>query len=214
MAGNITALEYQKKNRERVSIYLDGRFAFGLPAIVAARLKVGQFLSDAAIEALRAQDTVESSYDRVLDYLSYRPRSRAEVVSYLQKRELTEEHVEAIVERLERAGFVDDTAFARFWIENREQFRPRGLRALRYELQGKGVSREVIEEALASIDAASSAYRAASRKAQQLSALDEKAFQRKLKEYLVRRGFDYQVAEEAAHRHWRELAADRDPSST
>ena len=42
MAGTITALEYQKKNRDRVSVYLDGRFAFGLPALVAAHLARGQ----------------------------------------------------------------------------------------------------------------------------------------------------------------------------
>jgi regulatory protein len=214
MAGNITGLEYQKKNKERVNIYLDGCFVFGLPAIVAAHLKVGQFLSDAEIQTLREQDSIESSYDRALDYLSYRPRSRAEVVGYLQKRGMTEEQVEIIMERLQSAGFVDDAAFARYWVENREQFRPRGLRALRYELQGKGVSGEVIDEALASVDASSSAYRAASRKAQQLSTVDRVVFQRKLTEYLLRRGFDYQVAQEAAHRHWQELAADRYPPST
>ena len=54
VTGAITALKLQKKNRDRVSLFIDGRFAFGLPAIVAAKLKIGQILSDDDIEALQA----------------------------------------------------------------------------------------------------------------------------------------------------------------
>jgi regulatory protein len=208
MSGKITALKYQKKNRDRVSVYLDDRFAFGLPAIVAAGLRQGQLLSDAEIEALQGKGTIEAEYSRVLDYLSYRPRSQAEVVTYLQKRGVSEDQIEAISDRLERAGLLDDEAFARFWVENRERFRPRGLRALRYELRSKGISYDIIERALVSVDALESAYRAASKKARQLSHLDRPTFNRKLTDYLARRGFEYEVARDVVERHWIELTAD------
>jgi regulatory protein len=208
MSGKITALKYQKKNRDRVSVYLDDRFAFGLPAIVAAGLRQGQLLSDAEIEALQGKGTIEAEYSRVLDYLSYRPRSQAEVVTYLQKRGVSEDQIEAISDRLERAGLLDDEAFARFWVENRERFRPRGLRALRYELRSKGISYDIIERALVSVDSLESAYRAASKKARQLSHLDRPTFNRKLTDYLARRGFEYEVARDVVERHWIELTAD------
>jgi regulatory protein len=207
MAGRITALEYQKKNRDRMSVYLDGRFAFGVPAIVAAQLKQGQFLSDAEIASIQEKGDVETAYHKALDYLSYRPRSRAEVATYLEKRGLPEEQIDAVAERLERAGLLDDVNFARFWVENRERFRPKGLRALRYELRLKGISHEIIEQALAPVDVSASAYRSASKKARQVQHLDEREFRRKLVEYLARRGFDYDVAREAAERHWTEMAA-------
>lgn len=203
--ATITDLKVQQKNHDRISVYVDGRFAFGLPAIVAARLKPGQSLSEAEIEALQAEGDEETAYNRVLDFLSYRPRSRAEVVTYLQKRDAPEEQIESIVGRLERAGLVDDEAFARYWVENRERFRPRGARALRYELRRKGLADGDIEQALAGLDAAEGAYRSAERKAQQLRHLDQQSFYRKLIEYLARRGFDYEVSQEAAHRHWAEL---------
>jgi len=206
MAGTITTLEYQKRNRDRVSVYLDGRFAFGLPAIVAARLTKGQFLSDAKIKALEKEGTGEEVYNRVLNYLSYRPRSRAEVVVYLRRRGVPESQIEAVASRLEKAGLLDDEAFAQFWVENRERFRPRGKRALRSELRGKGISDEVIEWALAPVDVSASAYRAARKKARQSSHLDQRTFERKLVEYLIRRGFEYEVAHEVAQRHWTELA--------
>ena len=208
MAGKITALKYQKKNRDRVSVFVEGRFAFGLPAIVAASLRKEQFLSDAEIESLQEQGSTESAYGRTLNYLSYRPRSRAETVEYLEKYGLSEAQVEAIVGRLERAGLLDDEAFALYWVENRERFRPRGARALRYELRAKGIVDAEIDQALASIDVSASAYRAASRKAQQLSHLDQPTFKRKLVEYLARRGFDYEVAQETAERHWEALMTD------
>ena len=208
MAGKITALEFQKKNPERVSVFIDGRFAFGLPAIVAARLKRGQVLSDAEIQSLEAEGAVETAYDRTLNYLSYRPRSRAEVEQYLQKRGLSEAQIEPVALRLERAGLLDDEAFARYWVENRERHRPKGLRALRYELRQKGISRETIDRALASVDVPDSAYRSAGRKARQLAHLDRETFTKKLVAYLGRRGFDYEIARETAGRLWTELAAD------
>ena len=206
MAGKITALKYQKKNPERVSVYLDGRFAFGLPAIVAAKLKPEQLLSDAEIEALQAEGDQEKAYNRALDYLSYRPRSCKEIDLYLQKRGLPEGQIEVVIERLERAGLLDDEAFARFWVENRERFRPRGLRALRYELRIKGVSGEIIDRALESVDAQESAYRSAERKARQLRDADRQTFYRKMIDFLSRRGFAYEVAREATDRRWAELA--------
>jgi regulatory protein len=213
MAGKITALKVQKKDRDRVSVYLDDRFGFGLPAIVAASLRLGQFLSDAEIEAYQEQGDIEAAYGQVLDYLAYRPRSSSEVTAYLRKRGLPAGGIEAVCSRLERAGLLDDQEFARFWVQNRERFHPRGAHALRYELQRKGVSAEIVDEALASLDSSASAYHAASQKARQLSHLDRSTFERKLVEYLGRRGFEYEVARDAAKRHWTELAEGLAPAS-
>lgn len=205
MAGRITALKYQKKKRNRVSVFVEDRYVLGLPAIVAASLRPGQFLSDAEIEALEAKGAIEEAYNRTLNFLSYRPRSRAEVVTYLRRRDTPENHIGAVVDRLEGVGLLDEEAFAEFWVENREKFRPRGPMGLRYELRSKGVSDEIIEQALGTVDASESAYRAASKKARQLGHLDRAEFSRKLVDYLARRGFEYDVAREIARRYWAEL---------
>jgi regulatory protein len=210
MAGKITALKYQKKNPDRVNVYLDGHFAFGLSAILAASLKPGEFLSEAKVESLQEQDTAEEAYNRALNYLSYRPRSRAEVSRYLQRRDVPDKQIESVMDRLTRAGLLDDQAFARFWIENRERFRPRGIRALRYELRSKGISDEIADRILATVDVSSSAYKAAAKKAHQLSHLDQQAFRQKLVQYLARRGFDYEVAREVSVRCWTELREEDD----
>ncbi|HNS50719.1 MAG TPA: RecX family transcriptional regulator [Anaerolineae bacterium] len=206
MSGSITALRYQKRDRERVSVYVDGRFAFGVPDIVAAGLRVGQVLSDDQFKELAERGETEQAYNSALGYLSYRPRSRRELATYLRKRGAEEDQVEAVVQRLEDAGLLGDEEFARFWVENRERFRPRGPAALRHELRTKGVDGEAIEAALESLDTVDGAYRAAARKAQQLQGTDRPTFFRKLVEYLARRGFEYEVAKGTAERYWRELS--------
>jgi regulatory protein len=189
-------------------VYLDGRFAFGLPAIVAARLARGQFLSDAEVAALQEEGAVEQAYNRTLHFLSYRPRSRAEIETYLERRGVNAPQIEKIAGRLERAGLLDDEAFAQYWVENRERFRPRGLRALRYELRNKGIRDDTIARALASVDVSESAYRSAGKKARQLAGVDRQTFHRKLVEYLARRGFSYEVARETAERLWTETVSE------
>jgi len=208
VAGKITTLEVQKRNPDRVSVYLDGRFAFGLPAIIAARLARGQFLSDAEIAALQEEGAAEEAYNKTLHFLSYRPRSRAEIEEYLEKRGVNEPQIAKLAGRLERAGLLDDEAFAQYWVENRERFRPRGPRALRYELRNKGIPDDTIQRALASVDVSESAYRSAGRKARQLKDADRQTFFRKLVEYLARRGFSYEVARETAERLWAETVSE------
>lgn len=194
MGGQITALRVQKRNRNRVNVYLDGRFAFGLAAIEAARLRVGQVLSDEEIARLRQRDSVEHAADRALDLLSYRPRTEAELRQRLTEK-YDEETVAAVMERMRRSGLVDDQEFARYWIQNRLQHNPRGAIALRHELLQKGVDESVIEEALAGYDEEEAALRAAEMALPKLKGLSPDVLRRRLTEYLLRRGFSYGIVQ-------------------
>jgi regulatory protein len=191
MAGTITELKYQKRNNERVNIYLDGEYAFGLDAVEAARLHKGQILSDDQIAALKAQDDRNRAFDRSVRFLSYRPRSRTEVERYLQGKAIQADVVADVIARLERAGYIDDEAFARFWLENRERFKPRGQRALRYELRQKGVGDEVITRILSEMDDEASAWRAIEGRLSRWANLPGDEFRQKVVGHLSRRGFDY-----------------------
>jgi regulatory protein len=192
MGGRITALRVQRRNRNRVNVYLDGRFAFGLAAIEAARLRVGQVLSDEDIARLRQRDTAERAAGRALDLLSYRPRSEAEIRERLTER-YDPETAGEVLERLRRSGLVDDREFARYWVQNRLEHNPRGAAALRQELYQKGVDESAIEEALAEYDEEEAATRAAETARRKLRGLPPDVFRRRLTDYLLRRGFSYGV---------------------
>lgn len=208
MPGTITALKVQKRNPRRVNVYLDGRYAFGLAAIEAARLHRGQVLSDEDIEGLKERDSFEKAYDRALRFLSYRPRSEAEVRHYLQGKAVSPAVEDEVIERLTRAKLLDDLAFARYWVENRKSFNPRGLRMLRYELRQKGLSDETIAQALTNLDEEEGAYRVALRRGRRLAHLDKVSFRKKLGAHLLRRGFPYEVVNPTVEHAWQELRAE------
>lgn len=204
MSGTITALKAQTKSKGRVNVYLDGAFAFGLADILAASLRVGQRLSDEQIAALRQRDAQERAYERALRFLSYRPRSTDETRRYLAGKDLPPEVIDATLARLASAGLLDDEAFARFWVEDRESFRPRSAMALRVELRRKGVGDEAIAAALNAVDEEEAAYQAAQPRAARLQGCDRATFYRRLGDFLQRRGFSYQTSRATVDRLWRE----------
>jgi regulatory protein len=206
--GKITALVAQKKNKDRVNVFIDEEFAFGLALIEAAKLKRGQELSPDEIARLKTLDEIEMAHERALNFLSFRPRSAEEVRRNLRAKGCPEVTIAAVLQRLEDSGLVDDSAFASYWVENREQFNPLSLRALSFELRQKGVSAETIEAALQGVDETESAYRAAQPRARRLARLDKAAFRKRLGEFLTRRGFAYRVAREVADRLWGERETD------
>lgn len=211
MAGKVTGLRVQKRTPDRVNVYLDDRFAFGLPALYAARLRVGQWLTDDEIAQLQATDVVERAYDRAVRFLSYRPRSEAEVRRNLAEKSIEPAVQDAVIERLQGQGYLNDAEFARFWVENRQRFKPRGARALRHELRLKGVDADAIETAVEAVETDGLAVEAGRQQALRLAPLlasDPAAYRRRLLAFLMRRGFDYAAARDAVNQLARELGAE------
>lgn len=202
----ISAIEPQQRNPQRVNIYLDGEFAFGLDVMVAAWLRTGQELNDEKIAALQAQDAGEVAYQKALHFLSYRPRSSAEVRQNLNKRDIPVPLVEETIARLQRAGLVNDQEFARAWVENRSTFRPRGKSALRMELRQKGLSDEIIQSVLEEgVDEETLAYEAARKQARRYTGLEWPEFRQKLGGFLARRGFSYTILAPVVSKVWKEF---------
>ena len=205
MVQQITAIEPQQKNPQRLNIYLDGEFAFGLAAIVAAWLKLGQDLDEEKIANLKAADEREVTYQKALHFLSYRPRSSAEVRQNLVKRGISGSLIDEIVNRLQAAGLVNDEVFARTWVENRNSFRPRGKSALRLELRRKGLSDEIVQSVLdMQVNEESLAFDAARKYARRLAGLEWQEFRQKLGGFLARRGFSYTTLAPVVSEVWKE----------
>jgi regulatory protein len=204
----ITAIQVQKNNPNRVNVYLDGEFAFGLARIVAAWLQVGQMLDEGKIAELQAEDSRERAMQQALLFLSYRARSENEIRKNLSKHEIPDAVIEETLERLRREGFADDKKFASAWVENRSTFRPRGRRALALELRQKGIEDHTIESALEGIDDEALAYEAGQKKARKLRVQEWTEFRKKMSEFLARRGFSYSVIAPIVKRLWNEAHAE------
>ncbi|MCA9934326.1 MAG: RecX family transcriptional regulator [Ardenticatenaceae bacterium] len=202
--GKITALTAQKRNTDRVNVFLDGEFAFGLAAETAVSLRLGQELSPSEIQQLQAQDDFVKAKESAVRLIGQRPRSVAEIRLRLQRKGYDELLVDRVVTRLQEVELLDDAAFTRYWVDQREAFKPRSQMALRQELMQKGISRETIEAALAQVDEVSSARKIAEQKAPQWHNLPEEDFRKKMAGFLQRRGFHYEIIREVTEQVWRE----------
>lgn len=205
MAKKVTALKVQKRNPNRVNVYLDGEFAFGLARIVAAWLSTGQELSEAKISELRAKDETEVALQRALNFISFKPRSEQEVRQNLKKKEVAEPVQDEVISRLRTNGLLNDEQFAGMWVENRSEFRPRGGRALRMELRQKGVAETTIEKALDGLDEEPLALNAGLKQARRYRGLEYDEFRKKMYGFLGRRGFSYDIIQSVVPQVWAQV---------
>jgi regulatory protein len=206
----ITALEPQANNVERFNVYVDGRFLLGANATVVLQMGLGveQELLPAQLEQLRSEEALQQAVDRAYNYLSYRPRSREEVRRYLRRKQTAPEIIDAALARLDRFELVNDREFATFWAENRQQFSPRGARAIKNELRMKGVGREVVDEMISDEKDEELALLAGRKKAMSLlhnPTMDYMTFRTRLGSFLQRRGFDYEMVARTVKALWKEL---------
>jgi regulatory protein len=203
----ITAIKPVKNpGTRRSSIFLDGKFAFSLDNEVIAKEKLttGRELSAVEIDLLTKSDSFQRCLNAAFRFLSYRPRSEAETRTRLQKHGYDSREIEKVVEQLKRLQLLDDAAFAAYWKENRNSFRPRSQRMLKMELRRKGVESDIIDEAIEDVDETENAYRAAMSKARTLPVADFQVFRQRLGGYLQRRGFSYGVINNIVKQAWQE----------
>lgn len=202
--ATITDLVTQKRDKERVNLFLDGEFAFGLAFSVAAGLKIGQQLTAEEIDRLKSQEQIERAKKNALRYVSVRPRSVYELRTHLQRKSFEDDVINAVVEYLTGLELLDDTAFANYWIDQRETFRPRSRFALGQELRQKGIDRKVIDAVLEDVDELAAARRVVDKRADRWANLPEDAYLEKMAGFLQRRGFSYEIIREVLQDTWQD----------
>ncbi len=212
MNKKITALKVQKRNPNRVNVYLDGEYAFGLARIVAAWLSLGQELDDEQIEKLQVQDSEEVALSKAVSFISHRARTESEIRHKLSQKGFSAEETDKVVERLRTNGLIEDEQYARSYVESRAALHPRSHRLMALELRQKGVTNSNIEKALEETEEDDQlAYQAASQYSRRLAALEWDKFRERLSGFLMRRGFTYGTIAPVVRRVWSEIHAGENP---
>lgn len=197
--GTITRLRAQTKNPDRVSVYVDGRFAFGVyrDVVLSLELRKGRFLSvEEQQQAIRA-DRVLVAKSRAMHYLGYRARSEHEVRQRLARSGFDEPVVEEAVARLRELGYLDDAEYARSYARSRFERGGYGPRRVRSDLMRRGVPRRIIDATIAEIfeardDVLETAREQAAKRWPRLAGEEDPLKRRKkMYDYLLRRGFGY-----------------------
>lgn len=203
--GLITALTTQKKNQQRVNLFLDGEFAFGIPVDAAIGLKIGQELSEQEISRLQELDQFAKAKDQALRLIVRRPHSIFEIERRLRSKKYSDETITQVIARLQELDLLNDEAFAQYWVEQRETFKPRSQIMLRQELQQKGIDRQLIDTILGDLDEEDAARRLAKQKVYRWSHLPYDEFRAKISRFLQQRGFRYDTIKKITNEIWHSM---------
>ncbi len=128
--------------------------------------------------------------ESTIRFVSFRPRSEKEFKDFLlkklQKRKISNGSIiDRVIFRLRELGYIDDAKFVSWWIDQRQSYKPKGVRLIAQELKAKGIEVKNFH-----LDEFSLARRAVAKKLplwQKLSKLEQK---KKIYGFLGRRGFD------------------------
>lgn len=217
-AGTVSAVQVQRRDAERVSVFIDGEFAFGLALDVAIRhgLRKGMALSVPQQEALLADEGAARARQAALDLIAHRPRTETEVRRALARKGHAEHHAAAAVDRMRELRYLDDEAYARTFVTERSASRGHGPARLRADLLRKGVPPPIIDRAIASgVDAEAlreAALEVARRRWARLAKEPDPQKRRKrLSDFLARRGYDFDLIREISVLLDGETAASGEP---
>ncbi len=157
----ITKIEYQKRDPERVNIYIDGKFFCGISidTLASQNLYEGLEADDELLGRILKEDLGKRFLNRAVEYLSHSPRTEVQVRQYLRNLRFKKKNIwfkedvgldwdnlfNQIIDTLKKYKYIDDEEFARAFVQSRLNSRPRGKSVLISELLSKGVSKEIAQ---------------------------------------------------------------------
>lgn len=159
----ITSISAQKRDKDRINVFVDGkyRFSLGIFQLGDLGIKIGQEYGEDELVAIEEESSFGKLYMRALEYCLMRPHSQRELKDYLYRKTRdtrTKEGgirkgvsvalTERVFDRLLEKGYINDEKFAAYWIENRNLRKGSSKRKLSAELSSKGVDRSITERLL------------------------------------------------------------------
>lgn len=186
----ITDIKQQVKRQHRYSVFIDGKYSFSLgeSQLLSLGVRKNKEINQTEIHQLQGESEFGKTYEKILNLLSYRPRSEWELRDYLKRKDTTPALVDEILNKLSESGYINDEQFAQRWVENRRLLKPISARKLNQELTQKRIDRAIIEKVLTEDE---------TNEQDELRKLVEKKRSRypdnqKLMAYLARQGFSYE----------------------
>lgn len=191
----ITKIKSQN-NKDRVNIYLDGQFAFGLSLEIAYKynLKENMEIDESYIENVLKSEEQNRANDYALKFLSNRWRTEKEIVDKMIKKGFDEEVINETLAYLKKYNFIDDRRFAEIYTEEKVRLKKLGSYRIKHELQNKGVDESIASEIVEkySDNEYERAMELATKKIKSYKNDDKNAIYRKLGGYLQRRGYSFE----------------------
>ncbi|MDO5388834.1 MAG: RecX family transcriptional regulator [Clostridia bacterium] len=200
----ITDITQQVKHPNRVSVFIDGKFAFGMEKedCLFMGLKPDTELTKERYDYIVDNAIYTRAYKKADRYIGFKMRTEKEVRRKLKEEEYSDDIIERVIASMLKYKYINDEAYALMYAKDCVKLKKWGPQRIKAELLKKGVSSSFIDSALEQLD---------------LSNTDEiidTLLQKRIKEtpidlkekqkhfnYLLRRGFKYDDIKQALDKY-------------
>ncbi|MGQ7462895.1 recombination regulator RecX [Streptococcus suis] len=166
--------------------------------IVRFMLSKGMEITETEFQEIREFAQFSYGKNLALYFISFKQRTRKEVLDYLEKYEISGTPAQKIVTNLEEDKWIDDKNYVDTYIRQNDLNGDKGPAMLRQKLMTKGISKSIIEDGLAEIDFSDLAIRVVEKLCRKYQAkLPLRALQDKLVQGLMTKGFSYELAKQS-----------------
>lgn len=141
----ITELKVQQKDKNRVNLYLDGRYfcALELETVVKNGLKIGTIIAEEKLSQMQIESEKQTAYTKALKLISVRYKTQREVEKYLYEKGYLAPVVYYVVSKLNEYHYIDDERFVQSYVASHKS--TCGRLKLKQQLMSKGVSESIID---------------------------------------------------------------------
>lgn len=197
----ISKIEIQKRNKERVNIYIDEEYAFSLSAELVYKegLKVKQEIDLENLSKIAKEESYLKCKNSALRIVEKTYKSQKEIKDKLTLKGYDKDTIEKTIDFLKEYSFINDESYTKMYVK--DKIKNQGHNKIKYSLIRKGISEDIIKEELAFIDGDSereAAYSLAQKKHNLLSKKEDDKYKlsQKLYRFLMSKGYGYDIVSE------------------
>jgi len=199
--SKITRIEIQKRNKERVNLFLDGEYAFSLSAELVYKegLKTNDEIDSDKLKILAERENFIRCKESALRTIEKTYKTEKEVRDKLKLKGYEDNSINKSIEFLKEYNFVNDDNYTKIFI--RDKLNSVGSQKIKYTLIQKGIEKEIIEEELSNLNKENEKNVALNIAKKKLNIIKNKEndnykISGKLYRYLISKGYGYDVTNE------------------
>lgn len=195
----ITSIEVQKRNKERVSIFVDGEYAFSLHAEIIYKygIKSGDEITSDFIENISKVEEQKQANAYALNLISRAFKTEKQIRTKMKDKGFEETYIDKTIDMLKDYKYIDDTLYTKNYISDSVNFTKSGKNKIKTKLYQKGVDSETIKEMIDELVDDEQQFNAAleigAKKYKNIRETDIRKKNQKLMSFLQYRGFSFDI---------------------
>ena len=205
----ITKIEAQKKNDDRVNIYVDEKFFMAIykELVFSFNLKKGQEIDKDYLKNILDDEIYMKAKNKALNILSKSSQSEKQIQQKLSK-DFEEHTIDRVIEFLQKYKFVDDEDLANRIVNTNVNLNKYGKNKIKQNLYNKGIDKSIIEQAMNEIDSDKefeNALYLGKKRYDRLKNEDPRKDYQKIGNHLAYKGFNYDIIKKVLNRLFNDI---------